>query len=68
MHMGAGNNDDDDDDEDEFEYVYYFLSNYRFRLQGTFHLERYITSITRCILLMYAQWCFLEKVNLHFTG
>jgi len=33
MHMGAGNNDDDE----EFEYVY--LSNYRFRLQGTFILR-----------------------------
>lgn len=31
MHMGAGNNDA------EFEYVY--LSNYRFRLEGTFILR-----------------------------
>jgi hypothetical protein len=44
------------------------LSNYRSSFARNFHLERYITSITKCILLMYAHWCFLEKVNLHFTG
>lgn len=41
--------------------------NNQFSFEINFHLERCVTLVTKCILLMSAQQCFLEQVNLHFA-
>jgi hypothetical protein len=61
MHMAANKNNN------EFEYMCFFKQS-QISFERNFHLERYVTSVTKCILLMSAQWCFLEQVNLHFAG